>query len=39
MALRIAEDWLKKMGWHFTPADVGMKAREILAALKQEDAT
>lgn len=32
-ALRIAEDWLKKQGWKFTPADVGTRAREILNAM------
>lgn len=33
MAMRIAEDWLKRQGWKFTPADVGKKAREILDAM------
>lgn len=32
-ALRIAEDWLKKQGWGFKPADVGTRAREILDAM------
>ena len=32
-ALRIAEDWLKRQGWRFTPSDVGQKAREILDAV------
>lgn len=34
-ALRIAEDWLKKQGWKFTPADIGKRAREILSALQE----
>lgn len=33
-ALRVAERWLLKQGWGFTPADVGKRAREILEALK-----
>ena len=32
-ALRIAEDHLKRLGWKFTPADVGRRAREIIEAL------
>lgn len=32
-ALRIAERWLIKQGWKFTPADVGTRASEILSAL------
>ncbi len=32
-ALRIAEDHLKRLGWKFTPADVGKKAREVIDAL------
>lgn len=32
-ALRIAHEWLKSMGWKFTPSDVGKKAREVLAGL------
>ncbi len=35
-ALRIAEDWLKKMGWRFTPADVGARAKEIIAAMSDD---
>lgn len=33
-ALRIAERWLIKQGWKFTPAEVGTRAKEILAALE-----
>lgn len=33
-ALRIAEDWLKRQGWKFTPSDVGKRAREILDAME-----
>ncbi|WPZ13204.1 hypothetical protein T8J41_13670 [Nitratireductor rhodophyticola] len=32
-ALRIAEDHLRRLGWKFTPADVGRRAREIIEAL------
>lgn len=32
-ALRIAEAWLIRQGWKFTPKDVGYRAREILEAL------
>lgn len=37
-ALRIAEDHLKRMGWKFTPADVGTKAREVLDAMADRTA-
>lgn len=33
-ALRIAEDWLKRQGWKFSPSDVGTRAREILDAME-----
>ena len=33
-AMRIAERWLLKQGWRFTPADVGVRAKEILDAMK-----
>ena len=32
-ALRIAEDHLKRLGWKYTPADVGETARKILDAV------
>lgn len=37
-ALRIAEDWLKKQGWKFSPSDVGTRAREILVAMASDRA-
>lgn len=36
-ALRVAERWLIKQGWKFTPADVGTRAAEILKALREND--
>lgn len=36
-ALRVAERWLIKQGWKFTPADVGKRAAEILEALRGND--
>ena len=38
-ALRIAEKWLLKQGWKFTPADVGKRAKEVLAALDAKEPT
>lgn len=35
-ALRVAERWLVKHGWRFTPADVGKRAREVLDAMAPE---
>ena len=35
-ALRIAERWLLKQGWKFTPTDVGTRAKELLVALAAE---
>ncbi len=32
-ALRIAERWLLKQGWKFTPAEVGRLAKDILDAM------
>lgn len=34
-ALRIAERWLIKQGWKFSPRDVADRANEILDALKE----
>lgn len=36
MALRLAKDYLEKMGWKYTPADIGTKAQEILCAMLAE---
>ena len=37
-ALRVAERWLIKQGWKFSPDDVGKRAAEILKALRENDA-
>lgn len=32
-ALRIADEWLRRQGWKFTPQDIGETDREIIEAL------
>jgi len=36
-ALRLAREYLEKMGWRYTPKDIGKTARSILSALAQPD--
>jgi hypothetical protein len=38
-ALNIAERWLITQGWKFTPAEVGKRAKEVLAALDAKEPT
>ena len=35
-ALRLARQHLEKMGWKYTPEDIGMTARKILNGLEIE---
>lgn len=36
VALRLAKAHLEKMGWKYTPGQIGATAAEILNALEQE---
>jgi hypothetical protein len=38
-ALRIAERWLIKQGWKFTPEDVAARAKKMLDALSPTPST